>query len=86
MVVRVAATISSSALQPKTEPAINFSITVAALLPQKVHLAATLNCCDVIRHTHSWLIGQRGISSQQLRMAHGNEIALSSSISSENTS
>ena len=59
-------------LQPKPEPAINFSITLAALLPQKVHLVATLSCCDVSRHTHSWLTAQRGIFSQQLGMAHGN--------------
>jgi hypothetical protein len=72
MVVRLAATIGFSGLQPKTKTAINFSITLAALLPQKVHLVATLNCCDVIRHTHSWLTAQRGILSQQLRMAHGN--------------
>src|SRR3954470_15345428 len=72
MVVRVTATIGSSGLQPKIEPVINFSITLAALLPQKVHLVATLNCCDVIRDTHSWLTAQRRVLSQQLRMAHGN--------------
>ena len=61
MVERVTATIGSSGLQPKIEPAINFSITLAALLPQNVHLVATLNCCDVIRHTHSWLTAQRRV-------------------------
>src|SRR3954453_23193897 len=67
MVVRVTATIGSSGLQPKIEPAINFSITLAALLPQKVHLVATLNCCDVIRHTHSWLhvSAHFGVASQR---------------------
>src|SRR3954471_7313749 len=76
MVERVTATLGSSGLQPKIEPAINFSITLAALLPQKVHLVATLNCCDVIRQTHSWLTAQRGILSQQLGMAHATRIKL----------
>jgi hypothetical protein len=61
----VTATATSAAVaERRAEPAINFLITPAALLPQELHLVATLMCCDLIRHSRSWPTGRRGDSQQ----------------------